>query len=71
MERWDGGVAGTDDATRAAKARGEFKGILPGRTKRWKQFHGLECRWVLEECLGAGLVECFKTGSVGVGVRML
>lgn len=70
-ERWEGGVAGSDDATRAAKARGEFKGILPGRTKRWKQFYGLECQWVLEECLGGGLVECFKTGSVGVGVRML
>jgi len=23
----------------------------------------------VEECVGAGLVECFETGSVGVGVR--
>jgi len=26
---------------------------------------------VLEECLGAGMVECFKTGSVGVGIRAI
>lgn len=70
-ERWEGGVAGADDATRAAKARGEFKGILPGKTRKWKQFYGLEYQWALEECQGAGLVECFKTGAVGVGVRAL
>jgi hypothetical protein len=68
-ERWDGGIAGTDEAAKAQRARGEWKGVLPGRTKKWKQFHGLEFQWVLEECLGAGMVECFKTGSVGVGVR--
>jgi hypothetical protein len=68
-ERWDGGVAGTDEAAKAQKARGEWKGVLPGRTKKWKQFYGLEFQWVLEECLGAGMVECFKTGSVGIGVR--
>jgi hypothetical protein len=68
-ERWDGGIAGNDEAARAQKARGEWKGVLPGRTKKWKQFYGLEFQWVLEECLGAGMVECFKTGSVGIGVR--
>ncbi|KAF1953930.1 hypothetical protein CC80DRAFT_418520 [Byssothecium circinans] len=57
-ERWDGG------------ARGEFVGILPGRTKKWKQFYGLRFEWILEECLGAGLVELFETGSVGKAVRM-
>jgi hypothetical protein len=68
-ERWDGGIAGTDEAAKAQRARGEWKGVLPGRTKKWKQFYGLEFQWVLEECLGAGMVECFRTGSVGVGVR--
>jgi len=68
-ERWDGGIAGNDEAARAQKARGEWKGVLPGRTKKWKQFYGLEFQWVLEECTGSGMVECFKTGSVGIGVR--
>ena len=70
-ERWDGGILGTDEASRAAKARGEFKGVMPGRTKKWRQFYGVKFDWVLEECLGAGLVECFKTGSVGTGVRLV
>lgn len=70
-ERWDGGIAGNDEATRMQRIRGEFSGVLPGRTKKWKQFYGLEFNWVLEECLGAGMVECFRTGSVGMGVRAL
>lgn len=70
-ERWDGGIAGADEASKAARYRGEWKGVLPGRTKKWRQFYGLEFDWVLEECLGAGLVECFQTGSVGLGVRAL
>lgn len=68
-ERWDGGVAGDDLATKARKARGEFTGVLPGRTKKWKTFYGLSFEWVLEECAGSGLVELFQTHSVGVGVR--
>lgn len=68
-ERWDGGIVGNDEATRAQRMRGEWIGVLPGRTRKWKQFSGLEFQWALEECLGAGLVECFKTGSVGMGVR--
>ncbi|KAF2702923.1 hypothetical protein K504DRAFT_393565 [Pleomassaria siparia CBS 279.74] len=58
-ERWDGG------------ARGAFAGLLPGRTKKWKGFWGLRFEWLLEECVGAGLVEVFETGSVGVGVRAI
>ncbi|KAF2441070.1 hypothetical protein P171DRAFT_366537 [Karstenula rhodostoma CBS 690.94] len=54
-ERWDG----------------EFAGILPGRTKKWKQFHGLRFEWILEECVGAGLVELFETGSVGRAARIV
>ncbi|KAK4949622.1 hypothetical protein LTR66_014016 [Elasticomyces elasticus] len=69
-EKWDGNVASDDAASRAKKARGEFAGLLPGATKKWKSFYGLEFEWVLEECLGAGLVECFDTGSVGLGVRV-
>lgn len=68
-ERWDGGVAGDDAATQAKKYRGEFTGVLPGRTRKWKQFYGLSFDWVLEECLGGGLVEVFETGSVGRAVR--
>ncbi|KAK7550646.1 serine-threonine protein kinase 19-domain-containing protein [Phyllosticta paracitricarpa] len=68
-ERWDGGVVGEDTATQARKARGDFVGIWPGRTKKWKTFYGLNFEWVLEECAGSGLVELFQTRSVGVGVR--
>ena len=70
-EKWDGGIVGTDKASKSARLRGEWKGTLPGRTRKWKQFHGLEFDWVLEECVGAGMVECFQTGSVGVGVRAI
>ncbi|EKG14569.1 Serine-threonine protein kinase 19 [Macrophomina phaseolina MS6] len=68
-ERWDGGIAGDDLATKARKPRGDFTGVLPGRTKKWKTFYGLSFEWVLEECAGSGLVELFQTHSVGVGVR--
>ncbi|GME62755.1 hypothetical protein GTA08_BOTSDO02871 [Neofusicoccum parvum] len=68
-ERWDGGIAGDDLATKARKARGDFTGVLPGRTKKWKTFYGLSFEWVLEECAGSGLVELFQTHSVGVGIR--
>ncbi|KAI9840659.1 MAG: hypothetical protein M1837_001383 [Sclerophora amabilis] len=68
-ERWDGGIAADDSAARRRDARGEFTGILPGRTRKWKQFYGLSFEWVLGECIGAGLVEVFETRSVGRGVR--
>ena len=70
-EKWDGGILGMGEASKSARLRGEWKGVLPGRTRKWKQFHGLEFNWVLEECVGAGMVECFRTGSVGVGVRAI
>ncbi|KAJ9645181.1 hypothetical protein H2199_003186 [Coniosporium tulheliwenetii] len=69
-ERWDGGVADESAATRAKKVRGEFVGVLPGRTKKWRTFWGLRFEWVLEEAVGMGLVEAFQTGSVGLGVRV-
>jgi len=68
-ERWDGGIAGDDRASQAKRARGEFRGVLPGRTKKWKTFSGLKFEWVVEECVGAGLVEVLETGSVGRGIR--
>ncbi|KAI9759446.1 MAG: hypothetical protein M4579_002360 [Chaenotheca gracillima] len=68
-DRWDGSIAADDPASRSKKARGEFAGILPGRTKKWKQFWGLNFEWALGECIGAGLVEIFETGSVGRGIR--
>ncbi|KAL2757543.1 hypothetical protein ACRALDRAFT_2118417 [Sodiomyces alcalophilus JCM 7366] len=69
-ERWDGGIA-RDEARLARRARGEWAGVLPGRTRKWKEFYGLGFTWVLEEAMGAGLVEVFETGSVGRGVRKL
>ncbi|KAK1769764.1 serine-threonine protein kinase 19, partial [Phialemonium atrogriseum] len=69
-ERWDGGVA-SDEAALAKRSRGEFVGILPGRTKKWKEFHGLSFDWILQEAVGAGLVEVFETRSVGRGVRLV
>lgn len=70
-EQWDGGIASDNPAANAKKYRGEFTGILPGRTRKWKQFSGLSFDWVLAECLGAGLIEVFETGSVGRAVRGL
>lgn len=71
-ERWDGGVASEGSRQHAGKkSRREFSGVLPGRTRKWKQFHGLAFEWVLHEAVGAGLVEVFETGSVGRGVRLL
>jgi len=69
-ERWDGGVVVHGEREERKRARGEFVGVLPGRTKKWKQFYGMRFEWVLEECLGAGLVELFETGSVGRAVRI-
>ncbi|KAF1846001.1 uncharacterized protein K460DRAFT_377317 [Cucurbitaria berberidis CBS 394.84] len=70
-ERWDGGVVASTVQSERKKLRGEFSGVLPGRTKKWKQFYGMRFEWILEECLGAGLVELFETGSVGRAVRAI
>lgn len=69
-EKWDGNIP-NDATSRAKRARGEWSGVLPGKTKKWKDFYGLEFDWVLAECVGSGLVELFETGSVGWGVRAL
>lgn len=68
-ERWEGGIPAEDPASRAKRARGEWIGVLPGKTKKWKTFYGMTFSWIMEECLGSGSVECFQTGSVGLGVR--
>jgi len=65
-ELWEGGAANRD-----SEVAHERQGILPGRTKKWRNFHGLRFEFVLAECLGAGLVECFRTGSIGTGIRAL
>jgi len=70
-QRWDGGIAADDAASEARRSRGEFAGVLPGRTRKWKQFYGAKFEWILGECVGAGLVEVFDTGSTGRGVRAL
>lgn len=69
-ERWDGGISADDPAAKAKKYRGEFFGVLPSRTRKWKQYYGLSFDWVLAECLGAGLIEVFETCSVGQAVRI-
>ncbi|KAL4980135.1 serine-threonine protein kinase 19-domain-containing protein [Aspergillus desertorum] len=70
-DRWDGAVESERSFDMARRARGEFAGVLPGKTKKWKDFYGMSFRWVLEQAVGAGLVEIFDTGSVGPGVRCL
>lgn len=67
QERYEGAVASTEKQRRAQGVQGL---VLPARTKKWKQLYGLRFQWVLEECLGTGLVEVFETGSVGQGVRL-
>ena len=70
-QRWDGGIAVGDGASVARRNRGEFDGVLPGRTRKWKTYYGIGFDWILAECVGAGLVEVFETRSVGRGVRAL
>ena len=70
-DRWDGAVESDRSFDVAKRVRGEHAGILPGRTKKWKDLQGMSFRWALEEAVGAGLVEIFDTGSVGPGVRGL
>lgn len=70
-ERWDGGVATNDAQGQARRIRGEYGGVLPGRTRKWKTYYGVEFQWVLEEAVGDGLVEVFNSGSVGRAVRAL
>ena len=67
-ERWNGGVT-----TKASYGRSKdpFRLVLPSKTKKWKDFYGLDFDWVLAECLGGGLVEVFNTRSVGLGVRAI
>ena len=67
-ERYEGGISGDDPASKAKKYRGEFKGVLPAQTRKWKQLYGLTFDFVIAECLGAGLIELFET-PVGRAVR--
>ena len=70
-ERWDGAVDNDGSVSTAKKIRGEFSEVMPAKTKKWKNLKGLSFDWVLEECLGAGLIELFETRSVGLGVRAI
>ena len=69
-ERWEGAIPSEDAASKAKKYRGEFGGVLPARTRKYKQFYGISFQWVLAECFGAGLIELFETGSVGQAARL-
>jgi len=66
-DKWDGGAGDPDKASEDVV----FKGISPGKTRKWKEFYGLRFEWALAEAIGAGVVECFLTGSVGIGVRVV
>jgi hypothetical protein len=70
-EKWDGAVDNDGSVSQAKRIRGEFSEVMPAKTKKWKNLSGLNFDWVLEECLGAGLIELFETGSVGLGVRAI
>lgn len=65
-DRWDGAVISASSRS----GDGLASGVLPVKTRKWKHFYGLRFEWILEECLGTGLVEIFDTGSVGHGVRV-
>jgi hypothetical protein len=67
-EKWEGNTTG-DEMSRLKRARGEWGGVLPGKTKRWREFYGMRFEGLLAECVGGGLVEVFDTGAVGMGVR--
>ncbi|KAK3641021.1 hypothetical protein LTR56_008409 [Elasticomyces elasticus] len=67
-EKWEGNVLG-DAGSVAKRARGEWTGVLAGKTKKWKDFHGLRFESVLGECVGGGVVEVFETGIGVLGVR--
>ncbi|RYP23768.1 hypothetical protein DL767_008723 [Monosporascus sp. MG133] len=69
-DRWVGGVARGEPRRAGKHSRGEFVGVLPGQTRKWRQFYGLSFDWILREAVGSGLVEVFETGSVGRGVRL-
>ncbi|KAK5943435.1 hypothetical protein PMZ80_004442 [Knufia obscura] len=71
-ERWNGNVDNNENQVSVAKrVRGEFSNVLAAKTKKWKALNGLSYDWIMEECLGAGLIELFQTYSVGLGVRAL
>ncbi|KKK23090.1 hypothetical protein P175DRAFT_0513703 [Aspergillus ochraceoroseus IBT 24754] len=70
-DRWDGTIESNKSFSAAKRARGEYSGLLPGKTKKWKELYGMSFRWIVEEAIGAGLIEIFDTGSVGPGVRCL
>lgn len=71
-ERWDGAIDGENSsASKARNVRGIFSEIMPNKTKKWRKLWGMRFEWALAECLGAGEVEVFETGSVGLGVRAI
>lgn len=67
-ERWDGGLSSS--IGHPSRTKGLTAPVLPGRTRKWKQYYGMRFQWALEECLGTGAVECFDTRTVGLGVRV-
>ncbi|KAI9808261.1 MAG: hypothetical protein M1825_004718 [Sarcosagium campestre] len=72
QERWDGGVPLTDNAVADPRPKSTHRrGAAAGRTRKWKHLYGLKFEWALGECVGAGAVELFETGSIGRAARLL
>ena len=42
---------------------GEFVGVMPVRTYKWKKFHGLSFNWDLGKAVSACLVEILRRGG--------
>lgn len=66
-EYWEAGLSSKSTVAEASKK--PFEKLLPGQTKKWKAFYGLKFDFALQEAFGAGMVECFNTRAVGLGVR--
>ena len=67
-ERWNGGIT---TKVPHARSKDPSNTVLPAKTRKWRDFYGLNFDWILAECLGGGLVEVFNTGSIGLGVRAI
>lgn len=69
-QRWDGGIDANDHISASKRLRGEFAGVAPGKTRKWKHLYGLTYESALGETIGMGQIEIFQT-TVGRAVRLL
>lgn len=69
LEKWDGGL-GNALLSEHKRMRGESNGLLPGKTRKWRDYYGLGFDFVLAEAVGSAVIELFDTGAVGLAVRL-